>query len=262
MKLFKYLSLIPLLSLASIHSEASENMIDKMETAEKAYNNRLKQTRVAFMSIETMFPDENVRALAIAAADGDVDKIDEIVKGGVDVNSKGTSNAIPLYWAMHNIKGFEKLLQLGADPNFKFGLGSNIMYWAVAKNDVEQLKLAIKYGGNPSVISGSMKRPLILDAFSKDEAIMDTLLTAGADVNSKTQFGMTMLMMAAARGQYNIVYKLLLHGADYNYVNKKGVGLLKYINKTRTRELKGKFLDDFIKVEKWLIEKGYIDSEE
>ena len=102
-----------------------------LEESEKEWNERAKTEFIAFMSLETMFPDESVRALAKAAAKGRVGTVEELVDLGVDVNASGTKGATPLFWAMSNYNGFKKLLELGADPNVIFGNGGSIMHIAV-----------------------------------------------------------------------------------------------------------------------------------
>src|SRR5688572_20880315 len=71
------------------------------------------------MRVGEIFQDRDVRALANAAARGQVTKIEELItEKGINVDSEGYIGITPLWWALQrkNLPGFEKLLQLGADP--------------------------------------------------------------------------------------------------------------------------------------------------
>src|SRR6056297_2375536 len=85
----------------------------ELEREEARAAERARSELVAFMSLETMFPEPRLRALARAAGRGNVRRIDALVREGVDVNGRGTSGAVPLFWAMHDIRGFRRLLELG-----------------------------------------------------------------------------------------------------------------------------------------------------
>ena len=82
-----------------------------LESSEKALHERQRKELVAYMSLETMFPDRQVRTLAQAAGKGKLQEMDELAAHGVDVNSVGTNGATLLFWALRsaNFDGFEKL---------------------------------------------------------------------------------------------------------------------------------------------------------
>lgn len=194
-----------------------------MESAEKKWNERTSQELLAFMSLETMFPDESARALAKAAGKGKVKKVEELVRSGVDVNARGTQEATPLFWAMKNYKGFKRLLELGADPNVIYGDGGTVVYWAVEMKDMRFLEAVLEHGGNPNLASGdSFGNTPIFAALGEGEEKIDRLLKAGANIDAKNNFGSTPAMTAAGRGRFDLVYYLLERGADYNVVGENG----------------------------------------
>jgi len=198
-----------------------------MDSAEKAFNERQANRLLIYMSLETMFPDEQVRALAKAAGKGRLKTIDKLVNQGVSVNSKGTRNATPLFWAMRNLKGFEKLLELGADPNVIYDDGGTIIQWAVRNKDIRLLEIALSYGGNPNLVSGQFNDTPLHEAASprgKNKAAM--LLDAGADINAQNLWGDTPTMTAAGLGQFDLVYQLLERGANFSIVNYNGNSLV------------------------------------
>ena len=197
-------------------------MIQNMDSAEKKFNERQSRELVAFMSLETMFPDPKARALAKAAGAGNIKKIEQLVNAGVSVNSKGTNDATPLFWAMSNFNGFKRLLELGADPNVVFGDGGSVMHWAVTAKDERILKAALEHGGNPNLKAGQSEGTPLFEALSMGTKVVDTLLDAGADINSKDKDEDTPVMIAAGSGRFEIVYQLLERGADYRIKNRNG----------------------------------------
>jgi len=149
MMLVKYepiLSAICLFAFASIEGQA----MGSKRSTENA------QKLAIFMPFDSMFEnDSGLMALAKAAGKGQLKRIDRLVSEGQNVNARGTRNITALFWAMRrsNIKGFEHLLQLGADPNVVFDDGSSVIHWAVLQQVSDQfLVLALKHGGNPNLV--------------------------------------------------------------------------------------------------------------
>ncbi|EQD27192.1 ankyrin-like protein [mine drainage metagenome] len=68
-----------------------------------------------------VFKDPQTLALVEAACHGDLPKIDALVKQGANVNAMGYRDMSVLGWTMacHSHRGFERLLELGANPNYK-----------------------------------------------------------------------------------------------------------------------------------------------
>ena len=146
-----------------LHKDLGE-MLEQMGDAEKAYKQRLPQINIFYMSVETMFPDPQVRALAVAAGDGDIEEIDRLVQQGVDVNARGKQSATPLFWALRtwNLNGFTRLLELGADPNLSFqpdgeipSSEATVMHLAMRPPITAFLKAALRHGGNPNLVGGT-----------------------------------------------------------------------------------------------------------
>ncbi len=215
-----------------------------MASAEKAWNRKAREQLVAYMSLDTMFPDKQVRALAKAAGKGDIKKIESLVAKGVDVNYRGTRNATPLFWSMRNIKGFEKLLELGADPNVIFHDGGTVVHWSVDwsihKGKHDRLRAVLRHKGDPNLVAGRVAGrpglPPLFDTivvFGKIEIgntpSLTMLLDAGADIDARGMNGDTPALYAAWLGRFDIVYELLDRGADYkarNYFGRDLIGLV------------------------------------
>jgi len=162
-------------------------MWKELDSSERKFNEAQSQRVVVFMSLKTMFPDPRMRALAKAAGQGRVKKVEHLVAEGVDVNSRGTQGVTPLFWAMRDFDGFKKLLELGADPNVVYGDGNSVMHAAVNQKDLRILKAALQTGGNPNLVGGdSVRETPIFWAASVGFDVVDLLLEHGADINAGT----------------------------------------------------------------------------
>jgi len=231
---------------------------DGLESAEEAARIRTSKTVLAYMTLETMFPDEKVRALASAAGKGQIAKIERLVAEGVDVNARGTQNATPLFWAMANLSGFTKLLELGANPNIVYGDGGTVMHWAAEAKDPTLLKAALEHGGDPNLVAGMFGwTPLFEPIGYSNIAAMEILLNAGADIDARGGDGDTAVNVAASLGRFDDVYFLLTHGARYDLTNKHGLGLTDYIADLKDRMIPNHELTRWLhKVIEWLREHG------
>lgn len=218
--------ILGVLSVAYLPACAGEmrGITQKMDAEEKKWNEARSKEIVAFMSLDVMFPDTSVRALAKAAGDGNIKEIDQLVKEGVSVNSKGTQGATPLFWAMRNYRGFIRLLELGADPNVVFGNGDggSVVHAAVTAKDERFLKAVFQHGGNPNLVDNQSGDTPLFSALPMGVRTVEALLDAGASINAQNRFGNTAAMAAAGLGRYEIVYRLLEHGADFRVRNLNG----------------------------------------
>ncbi|MEX2963220.1 ankyrin repeat domain-containing protein [Microbulbifer sp. TYP-18] len=247
----------------------AENIdLNDMVSSEKKFNERQSKEIVAQMSLKTMFPDQGARTLAEAAGKGQVAKVEELVEKGVDVNFRGTKDATPLFWAMRNLNGFEKLLELGADPNVVFA-GGSVIHWSAMNKDLRFLKAALERGGNPNLVAGQFgETPLFKTIGIKGEdnrEAMLLLLSAGANINAQTSgevFGMSMggktpLMAAADVVRFDIVGELLELGADYSLKDDSGRDLVDRITSVKGRFASGSEQEKSLKnVILWLESRG------
>ena len=196
-----------------------------MASTESAARERTSKNVVAYMSLETMFPDAMVRSLASAAGEGDLAEVDRLVAEGVNVNARGTQDATPLFWSLRDLSGFTKLLELGADPNVVFGDGGSVMHWAARAEGTDFLRATLRHGGDPNLVAGTFRRTPLFEAIGRNDASIELLLDAGADIDARSSNGDTAAMVAAGRGRFDVVYLLLSRGASYSVANDNGVTL-------------------------------------
>lgn len=74
----------------------------------------------------------------------------------------------------------------------------------------------------PAVVFSAESNELFSAAVSGNIARLQTLLSKGIDINSKTESGRTAVMGASFKGNYRIVKALLAYGADVNIVDNNG----------------------------------------
>jgi ankyrin repeat protein len=248
-----------LLADLSASQKKMNDLIRDMDSAEKRYNEELSRTALNFMSLETMFPDSQVRALAKAAGDGNIRRIEQLVKEGVSVNARGTQGATPLFWAKRNHKGFKRLLELGADPNVVYEDGNSVMHAAAGLRDRRILRAALEHGGNPNLRAprDAMAATPIFDAMLPGVDMVDILLQHGADINARKRFDSTPVLSAAKIGDYEMVYHLLERGADYSLKDANGSDLASLVATDVGRIRPGtKWAKRHEKVIAWLKAKG------
>jgi len=191
-----------------------------------AYATRNPETPLPLhrMSVTDMFPgDRQAQALAVAAAAGDIKRIDKLVARGANVNAVGTRGiTIPTWVIQHpNIKGFRRLMELGADPNIHWGSGRTLLHWITLMTDkigIEYLQMALEIGGgDPNIERIPFGCRPIDDTVSyrrKHDAFI-ILYNAGAEIDYKDKLDIPLVEKAATGEQYEIVYFLLTQGVDY-----------------------------------------------
>lgn len=109
------------------------------------------------------------------------------------------------------------LLQQKADVNAQQVDGTSALHWAVEANDLQMADLLLRSGAKTSAANKAGATPLLLATQNGNAAMVERLLTAGADPNTPlTKTGDTALMMAARTGKIDAVKVLLDHKAQVN----------------------------------------------
>ena len=140
-------------------------------------------------------------------------------KAKVRLNEFNEDGWNPLLWtaASNQLTIAELLLQAGANVNAENEAGDTPLSLAVHVGNVHMLKLLLRFDPNPEPkMKISSSSPLAIAAMNGHVSIVQILVDAHADVNSKNSLGRTPLMHAALGGHKNIVSILIKRGA---YVN-------------------------------------------
>ena len=183
--------------------------------------------------MEPRFSDERVRALVVAARDGDIQRIDRLVAEGADPNARGPGGVTPLYLTVNmgrgDVRGFVRLLEHGADPNVLVDDdGTTVMHWSVGGMKPDRLLAALRHSGDVNVRDAWGDTPL--SSTDRLLGIWPDLLSAlldapGLDIEAPNRDGTTVAMKVAGLRD-DILYELLVRGADYERRNAAGYSVL------------------------------------
>lgn len=182
-------------------------------------------------TIGQTFKDDKVAALTKAAVAGDERRVALLASQGVNVNTVAENGATPLVWALNerNHRGVEALLKAGADPNLlSEQTGMSPMNFVPMGDDVELLRLLLKYGGNPNHPGQGMisERPLSLAAAEGRIDNVNLLLDSGADINADDEFNDSAANHSTASGEFQVTALLLERGYTFNLPNlARGVSI-------------------------------------
>jgi uncharacterized protein len=157
-------------------------------------------------------------AVANAAARGQTSELDRLLAEGADINSTGREGMTALYWALlHRSKpGVSWLLSNHSDPNVVYERdGTSATSIAAMLEDPWFLGEVLEHGGNPNIRNPKNGRAPLFEAIAsgrKDNA--RRLISAGADMNVLDALGETPLVMAGVSQKWDLVYDMLVAGAD------------------------------------------------
>lgn len=198
--------------------------------------------------------------------------IKELVDAGADVNLRDSQKRSLLYYIInneecHTIAGI--FINAGADVNARDDFGKTPLHDAAESGDPEYMKMLIEAGADLEATDENGWTPLmtaagkihagcvrlLLDAGAdvhkmdwkdgqssllyslKDREILDMLIEAGLDINSKDSSGNTVLMQTLELRPYTtsgvesalmLIEVIIAAGADVNAKNNEGMTALHY----------------------------------
>jgi len=199
-----------------------------------AYATRNPETPLPLhrMNVAEMFPgDRQAQALALAAADGDIERVNKLVARGANVNAVGFYGVTLPTWILYhpNKAGFKRLMELGSDPNINWNDGDTLLHWTTFMADkigIEYLQMTLEIGkGNPNVERPSSgKRPIqntfLLSTYRDDAFAL--LYNSGAEIDYKDKLDVPLVDHAVRSEEFDLAYFLLSQGVDFSSTNKLG----------------------------------------
>ncbi len=176
-----------------------------------------------------------VRALNNAACDGDTAALRRSLATGIDVNAANDSGTTTLMLAARegHLAVAQVLLDSSADLEHTDSKGRTALQYALAPRPVQggvdgarvvrMVSLLLEHGADPNAETGLVP-PLVSVAYLPTHCLeLTTLLVdRGARLEQRNAEGQTALIVAAMRGNVDLVQLLVSMGADVNARDNAG----------------------------------------
>lgn len=175
-------------------------------------------------------PETPIDKLINAAERGDITKVEQLLKEGVDVNAKNGGEYTALYYAASNGKKdvVELLIANGADVNIinsYYDSATTALYIAANNNHKEIVELLIAKKADVNAPGYHGHTPLYAAAYMGNIDVAKVLIAHGADPNIQSNDGYLPLYAASLNKKANsaeITKLLIARGANLNTKNKHG----------------------------------------
>jgi ankyrin repeat protein len=161
-------------------------------------------------------------ALIWSARHGSSKSMQQLMKGGANVNAMMTAGATALYLATQsNFKGCVKLLLSGgSNPNVGKVNGASAVYMAAHKGHEECLTMLIQAGANVNSMMNDSTTALQIAVKQGRTRIAEHLIKGGAMVNAQRKDGSTAVSFACQEGHKECLNALLNAGASTNIARR------------------------------------------
>jgi Zn-dependent protease with chaperone function len=149
---------------------------------------------------------EEIPPFIAAVANGDTEKVTQLIKQGEDVQQEDINGYTSLDWAVRagNPKMVELLLKSGADPNYESSYGMTSLMTAAEIGDPNMIRMLVEGGADPNYQDSSGMTALMHAVYSTDLETVQVLLDLGANPDIKDYQKMTAHMNAIQSGEREI----------------------------------------------------------
>ncbi|XP_028296274.1 kinase D-interacting substrate of 220 kDa B isoform X2 [Gouania willdenowi] len=161
--------------------------------------------------------DNGQTPLMVAAEQGSMDIVSELIRRGANVNLDDVDCWSALICAAKegHLEVVKELLENSAYIEHRDMGGWTALMWAAYKGREEVTKVLLEHGANPNTTGQQYSvYPIIWAAGRGHAHIIKLLLSNGAKVNCSDKYGTTPLIWASRKGHFDCVTHLLENGAD------------------------------------------------
>nr|XP_025146451.1 ankyrin-2 isoform X25 [Bubalus bubalis] len=207
--------LLLLLSSAKMaHAAASIKKVREAELDEKEKNlerERKKQRKIPRERMERKRKSDSNASFLRAARAGNLDKVVEYLKGGIDINTCNQNglNALHLAAKEGHVGLVQELLGRGSAVDSATKKGNTALHIASLAGQAEVVKVLVKEGANINAQSQNGFTPLYMAAQENHIDVVKYLLENGANQSTATEDGFTPLAVALQQGHNQAVAILL-----------------------------------------------------
>lgn len=178
------------------------------------------------LSPEDVFEDPNAIALAAAIRNNDINRMETLLREGIDVNKYGKDKITFLMWAYgtRSFDAFQLLLKNGADPTIPIREAPQegyqpwtVIFFTVRDSEVRWFKELLDNGLDVEfpAFGPPYGHTVLHEAISvQNYEHIKLLLEAGADPNKQDNLGNTALRSAHNVRNYKMILLLIEYGAD------------------------------------------------
>ena len=167
--------------------------------------------------------DLDLDELISGCREGNIQKVKELIKGGVDINitNKYRENALEVSIEEGNLELVKLLITAGVDVAGK-DTGTTALIIASSDGHTEIVKLLIAAGVDVNITNSYGRNPFSYAAENGNADIVKLLIAVGADVNNKSSDGGGTTGLMEASGHTDVIKLLLESGADPNIQSNYG----------------------------------------
>ena len=115
-----------------------------------------------------------------------------------------------------DLQTVRKLVAQRVDVNAAEADGSTALHWAARRDNPAIVDVLLTAGANVRTATRYNVTPLALASASGNAVVVERLLKAGADPNGTSEEGQTVLMTASLTGSVAAIKVLVAHGANVN----------------------------------------------
>ncbi|XP_067847054.1 ankyrin-2-like [Heptranchias perlo] len=195
---------------AAAHLKKARDL-DHEEKEKEREKERKKQSKRSSERLSRKRKSDSNASFLRAARAGNLDKVLEYLKGGIDINTSNQNglNALHLAAKEGHVELVQELLERGAVVDSSTKKGNSALHIASLAGQTDVVRTLLKQGANINAQSQNGFTPLYMAAQENHIEVVRFLLESGANQSTATEDGFTPLAVALQQGHNQVVAILL-----------------------------------------------------